>query len=147
MRFAMSDGRWAKVKVSPFHHFTISLFLFICLSAFSMGPEETAKQVAAALKSGNAAAVSNHFGTMVSLSVPGFDETYSKTQAGQILKDFFSRTPVTAFKVTRQGSSEDGSHYSIGELQSGQKKYRVYYLIRQVSGKPVVQQLQIQEAE
>jgi hypothetical protein len=125
----------------------LAISFWFVFAAAGSGPEETAKQVVTAIRAGNAEHVAKHFSNMVGLTLPGFDDTYSKSQAGQILKDFFSRNPVKDFRVTRQGASEDGSHYSIGELKSGAKTYRVYFLIRKIDGRTVVQQLQIREAE
>lgn len=109
------------------------------------GPEETAAEVAAALQAGNATDVANHFNAMIDLTLPGYDDSYSKTQAGQILKDFFIQNPVKSFKVTRQGSSPDGSQYTIGSLEAGKKVFRVYFIIKTVGGQNLVQQLQVQE--
>lgn len=113
-------------------------------TAFS-GPEETAAQVTAALQSGNAMEVAKNFNAMVDLTLPGYDDTYSKTQAGQILKDFIAQNPVKSFKITRQGSSPDGSQYTIGSLEAGKKIFRVYFIIKAVNGQNLVQQLQVQE--
>ena len=122
----------------------IPAFLCLELSAFS-GPEETATQVAAAIQAGNALEVAKNFNAMVDLTLPGFDDTYSKTQAGQILKEFFVQNPVKSFKTTRQGSSPDGSQFTIGALEAGKKVFRVYYIIKSVNGQNLVQQLQVQE--
>lgn len=109
------------------------------------GPEETATQVATAIQAGNAAEVAKNFNPMVDLTLPGYDDSYSKTQAGQILKDFFTQNPVKSFKVTRQGSSPDGSQYTIGSLEAGKKVFRVYFIIKSVNGQYLVQQLQLQD--
>ena len=113
-------------------------------TAFS-GPEETATQVAAAIQAGNAADLAKNFNAMIDLTLPGYDDSYSKAQAGLILKDFFTQNPVKSFKVTRQGSSPDGSQYTIGSLETGKKVFRVYFIIKSVSGQFLVQQLQVQE--
>jgi hypothetical protein len=114
------------------------------LSAGS-GPEETATQVIAALQNGNATEISKHFNAMVDLTLPGYDDSYSKAQAGQILKDFFTREPVKAVKVTRQGNSPDGSQYTIGTLETSKKSYRVYFLVKNSGGQSMVHQFQIQD--
>ncbi len=138
---------FAPVIFSPWHHGTIALFFMILLtsSVVFAGPEETAKLVTVAIQGGNAAEVAKYFNTMVDLSVPGYDDTYSRAQAGQILRDFFLKYPVKSFKISKEGSSNDGSRYSIGELQTGQVIYRVYFLIKPVNGQSLLQQLQIQE--
>jgi hypothetical protein len=118
---------------------------FVAVATVIAGPEETSAQVAAAIQAGNAAEVAKNFNAMVDLTLPGYDDTYSKTQAGQILKDFFTQNPVKSFKVTRQGSSPDGSQYTIGSLETGKKIFRVYFIIKAVNGQNLVQQLQVQE--
>lgn len=109
------------------------------------GPEETATQVIAALQTGNATDISKHFNAMVDLTLPGYDDSYSKAQAGQILKDFFTREPVKSVKVTRQGNSPDGSQYTIGTLETSKKSYRVYFLVKNSGGQSLVHQFQIQD--
>jgi hypothetical protein len=122
----------------------VTVFLCMGLASYS-GPDETATQVSVAIQSGNAAEVAKYFNAMVDLTLPGYDDTYSKTQAGQILKDFFSQNPVKSFKITRQGASPDGSQYRIGSLEAGKKVYRVYFIIKTVGSQNLVQQLQVQE--
>lgn len=135
------------MKKHGFIRFLLVLTVLVCMGAsVSAGPEETAAQVASAIQSGNAAEVAKHFNTMVDLTLPGYDDTYSKTQAGQILKDFFAQNPVKGFKTTRQGSSPDGSLFNIGSLDTGKKTYRVYFIIKTVNGQYLIQQLQVQEA-
>jgi hypothetical protein len=109
------------------------------------GQDETNKQIVAALSAGNAASLSGFFNSMVDLGIAGNEDTYSKTQATQILKDFFIKNPVKSVKITRQGSSTDGSQFSIGEMQAGTGTFRIYYLLKKVDGKFMIQQLQIQK--
>jgi len=109
------------------------------------GQDDTNKQIVIALTAGNAAALSDYFNSMLDLGISGNEDTYSKTQATQILKDFFTKNPVKSVKITRQGSSTDGSQFSIGEMQAGEGKFRIYYLLKKVLGKFLIQQLQIQK--
>jgi len=124
--------------------FAASIFLLMGFLPVA-GPEETATQVASAIQAGNAVEISKYFNSMIDLTLPGYDDSYSKTQAGQIMKEFFSQNPVKSFKITRQGSSPDGSQYSIGSLDTGKKVFRVYFLIKSVNGQNLVHQLQVQE--
>jgi len=82
---------------------------------------------------------------MVDLGVPGSEDTYSKVQAKRIIDDFFSKNPVKSYKCTKTGTSNDGSQFSIGRLEAGNKFFRVYYLIKKISDKPLIHQFQIQE--
>jgi len=131
-----------KRKISLFRYLATSLSLF--LLSFS-SPVDTAKLVATALQAGNAQEVAKYFNTMVDLSLPSSDDTYSKTQAEQILRDFFAKIPVKGFKVSKQGNSADGSTYCIGTLEAGNKTFRVYFLIKSNGSQNVVHQMQVQE--
>ena len=132
----------------PWKILPLSLLAMVLLPFHSFpepGPDDTNKQIVAALTAGNAAALSDYFNSMVDLGISGNEDTYSKTQATQILKDFFTKNPVKSVKITRQGSSTDGSQFSIGEMQAGADKFRIYYLLKKVTGKFLIQQLQIQK--
>jgi hypothetical protein len=109
------------------------------------GQDDINKQIVSALAAGNASMLSDFFNSMVDLGISGNEDTYSKTQATQILKDFFIKNPVKSVRITRQGSSTDGSQFSIGEMQAGAGTFRIYYLLKKVSGKFLIQQLQIQK--
>ena len=107
--------------------------------------DDTNKQILAALTAGNAVVLSSFFNNMIDLGIAGNEDTYSKTQATQILNDFFTKNPVKSVKFTSEGSSNDGSHFTIGEMKAGTGTYRLYYLLKKVSGKFLIQQLQIQK--
>jgi hypothetical protein len=126
----------------------VLLLAMVLLPFHSMpesGQDDINKQIVSALTAGNATILSDFFNSMVDLGISGNEDTYSKTQATQILKDFFIKNPVKSVKITRQGSSTDGSQFSIGEMQTGTGAFRIYYLLKKVAGKFLIQQLQIQK--
>ena len=127
---------------------TLLLMLMIALCpARAVGQEaETMQKITAALTSGNATALANHFNTTVALTLPVNDGTYSKKQAEQLVKMFFEKNPVSDFTTEHHGTSNDGSGYIIGELHTTQQKtFRVYVLTKKRDGIDLIQQLQIEE--
>ena len=128
-----------------------TLILLITMALLSFRPvtavviDDTNKQIIAALTAGDAAALSVWFNTMVDLGIAGNEDTYSKTQATRIMKDFFIKNPVKSVRVSQQGSSNDGSQFVIGEMKAGADTYRIYYLLKSVSGKFLIHQLQLQK--
>lgn len=106
---------------------------------------ETVKQITSALSAGNAQGIADHFNSMVDLTLPGTEDNFGKTQALRILMDFFAKNPVKSYKTTKQGSSNDGSQFTIGRLEAGTKIYRVYYLLKKTGDKYLIHQFQIQE--
>ena len=133
-------------KRSNYLNILVLTILMIFSYTLVAGPEETAGQVISAIQAGNSQDISKYFNSMVDLTVPGYDDTYSKAQAGQILKEFFTQNTVKAFKVTKQGTSPDGSQYTIGSLETSKKNYRVYFLIKTVAGQNLIQQFQVQDS-
>ena len=124
----------------------IWLMLFALDSSASIcQTTEQNNQISSALSAGNAAGVASYFNTMVDLSLPGTDDSFGKTQATRILQDFFSKYPVKSYKTTKQGSSNDGSQFYIGRMESGNKIFRVYYLMKKSGDKYLIHQFQIQE--
>lgn len=103
------------------------------------------KQIASALSAGNATELTGYFNSMVDLSIPGTEDNFGKTQATRILQVFFSKFPVKSYKTSKQGSSNDGSQFTIGKMEAGNKIFRVYYLIKKSGDKYLIHQFQIQE--
>ncbi len=127
------------------------LWLFLLLGPAVSGASGPAdlqaalKAVTRAIGSGSADVISPYISRMADLEVPGFSGTYSKAQAGKILSDFFSAHKVNEFSVTKQDGTGDGGIYTIGLLKCGDKKYRVYFMIKEENGKPVIPVFKINE--
>lgn len=107
---------------------------------------DVAKEVTKGIEKGSAREIARHFGAAIDLKLPGNEGTYSRNQAELILRNFFSRNPVKSFEVQHQGPSRDGSVYVIGTYTSKNgKSYRVYYLMKTISGTMVLHLLQMDE--
>lgn len=130
------------------------VFLFFTLviltgvnSAYSQKkPAEVAKEVSNAIKNGNAREIAKHFGSNVDLNFPENEGTFSRNQAELILRNFFSENAPSSFTVQHEGSSRDGSPYVIGNYRSKKgDNYRVYFLIKNISGNTVLHLLQFEK--
>lgn len=134
-----------KKRIVIIYSILIASFTVFNLQARCSGPEETATLVINAIQAGNPVEAGKYFNSMIDLTIPGYDDSYSKAQAGQILKEFFQNQPVKNIRVTRQGNSPDGSQYTIGTLETTKKTYRIYFLIKSLGGQFLVHQFQIQD--
>lgn len=130
----------------------LAIFLMVLPALTSLAQKSVTNQsddintpIIAALSAGNAVELSRYFNSMVDLGIAGNEDTYSQTQATRIVQDFFNKNKVKSMKINKQGTSNDGSKFSIGEMNAGGKVFRVYYLLKKVSGQFLIQQLQIQE--
>ena len=124
---------------------TLSL-LIISGSAFSQQANPVISKVHEAIRSGNAGTLATYFHSTVDLEVDGTDGSYSKGQAEMIIKDFFTGHPVKSYVIKHQGSSDDGSKYSIGSyITKTNQEFRVYILLKQTGSGLLVNQIQFEE--
>ncbi|HSN61350.1 MAG TPA: DUF4783 domain-containing protein [Ferruginibacter sp.] len=120
--------------------FTI-LLASIALVSFraSTGIED----VIAALKSGNAAQIANYFDNTVDITLPQKSNSYSKSQAEVILRDFFNNNPVKSFQVIHKGDNA-GSEYCIGKMVTKNGTYRTTLFMKQRGDKQFLQELRLE---
>ncbi len=127
---------------------TIPILLIILLTYnffpfYSGQSPQVNQEITAAIRSGDAVKLSVYFfDDAIDLSLPSLEGTYSKAQAILLLKDFYTKNPPSSFVVDHEGSSDNGSLYIIGSYKSTSASFRVYILIKKLSGNYLIQQLQ-----
>lgn len=98
--------------------------------------------IANSLRSGDAKSISRFFGNTIDLTIVSQEEVYSKVQAEQILRDFFSKNTPRSFTIIHKGESKEGARYAIGSLVTAQgATYRTYFYLKQQGGTSVIQEL------
>lgn len=113
-------------------------------SAFLLQDDHT-KKITEALSKGNVEGLSEYFGANIDLKTPGSEGTFSKNQATVILKDFFRTQPPEGFTLGHKGSAQDGSFFIIGHMKTtGEKSFRTTIMLKNISGKMVLHQLQFE---
>jgi hypothetical protein len=118
--------------------------LFLTQQVWAQG--RSVEALSSAMKSGNASAVARFFGPTVDLTINNSSSTYSRTQAEQVLREFFSRNQVRDFDVDYSGNStSSNSSFTIGSLQTGTCKFKVYMLLRPADGGFVLKELRIEK--
>lgn len=120
------------------------LLLFVINSAQSSTTLDIPVRIFDAMKVGNATELAKYFNSSIELVILEKEEIYSKQQAEQVLRNFFSNNKVTSFTLLHQGG-RDGAKYAIGNLKTENKSFRVYFLVKDDSGKPLIHQLRIEE--
>ena len=122
-------------------HFLVLTVLTAFLSSFMAiaGIDE----VVAAMKSGNSMMVAKYFDSSVDISMPDKSNSYSKSQAELVLKDFFSSNPVKSFEIIHKGESA-GSQFCIGTLQTKNGAFRTTIFMKQKGDMQVLQELRFE---
>ena len=123
-----------KIKITGMLILLISLATSANLDVFD--------EIAGAIRSGDAHSISKYFGSNVDLTIINQEEMYSKAQAEQLLKDFFSKNNPSSFTIIHTGISKEGSKYAIGNLVTSQgTTYRTYFYIKQSGSNFFIQEL------
>jgi hypothetical protein len=109
------------------------------------GLEEINRQITSAISAGNTQELSKFFNSMVDCGILGVEDTFSKTQAARMIQDFFNKHTVKSVKINQREFMPDGSQYSIGDLNTGNNTYKIYYLLKKTSDSFLIQQIRIFE--
>jgi hypothetical protein len=99
-----------------------------------------------AIRSGDARSVARFFSSTVDLTILRQEEVYSKAQAEQVLRDFFSKNTPRSFQLIHKGVSKEGAKYAIGNLVTAQGgQYRTYFFVKQTAAGEVIQELRFEK--
>ncbi len=127
--------------MKKFKYILLVTFAFFSISAISLNAIDG--NIISAIKAGNAVALSKYFNSNIELSILDNEDVYSKSQAQIILKDFFAKHKVLSFNVIHQGGKNE-SNYLIGNLATSNGTFRVYFLVKTVGNKKLIQQFRIE---
>jgi hypothetical protein len=117
------------------------MLLFVALSSFTL---VSLPEIISALKSGNALELSKYFDKTVEITLPEKSNSYSKSQASIVLRDFFKNKQVKDFKVIHQSQKED-SEFCIGTLITTKGSFRVTIFTRQSGQQKLIQELRFEK--
>jgi hypothetical protein len=120
--------------------FLLAAFLFFTGFRPQTSPLD---EVVNALKSGNVSQLSRYFDNTVEIALPEKSDSYSKTQAEIVLKDFFNSRGVKNFDLEHRGDNS-GSQYCIGTLQTRTGNFRAVIFMKQRSNQQWLQELRIE---
>ncbi len=97
-------------------------------------------EVISAMRAGNASEVARFFDNTVEINMPQKNNSYSKSQAEMVLRDFFSNNGVKGFEVIHKGENS-GSQYCIGTLVTRNGSFRTTIFMKQKGDKQLLQEI------
>ncbi|MFK7935297.1 MAG: DUF4783 domain-containing protein [Saprospiraceae bacterium] len=102
------------------------LFVLLLAPAF-LANDLNINSISNAISRGDADTLGEYFAGNVELAIAGDEGSYSKTEAIQIVKKFFSTVSPKGFSQVHAGASKgNGSKYCIGDMTTSKGTYRVY---------------------
>ena len=123
-----------------------ALAIVATIALLSFKPAFSIDEVAVAMRSGNAAQLSRYLDNRVDISLPDKTDTYSKTQAEMIIRDFFTTNGVETFEVKHKGEN-GGSEFCIGILKTKNGDFRTVLFMRLKGDKQFLQEIRFQPVE
>jgi len=135
---------YQQVLMKPILHLhAISLILIVAAGCLASGDtygqqargvpltKDVFTQAESAIRKGDAKALSEHLGELVELNFIDEKNSYSKTQAEFVLRDFFSKYPAESFHYDHKTTSESGLRFTIGTYTfKGGGQFRVHMLLK-----------------
>jgi Domain of unknown function (DUF4783) len=118
----------------------IGCFFILTSVVFAQIPDG----IVISIQSGNDAALAEFFNENVELVVQTHDDVYSKSQAQQIIAEFFKSNKPKKFSIIHQGGKED-AQYAIGSLTTNTGTFRVYFLMKNKNNSSLIHQLRIEK--
>ncbi len=120
----------------------LALSFFVLTTITSFASLDIFDEIGNSIRSGDAHTISLYFGNTVDLTIVTQEEVYSKVQAEQILRDFFSKNTPKTFNIIHKGESKEGAKYAIGSLVTTQGvTYRTYFYVKQQGSTAIIQEL------
>ena len=116
-----------------------SIVLLFFLSSFV-----SVDEVVSAIKNGNASQLSKFFDNTIEITVSDKRNTYSKSQAELVVKDFFDNNVVKGFEVLHKGDNA-AAQFIVGTLQTKNGEYRTTIYMKQKGDKQLLQELRFEK--
>lgn len=123
----------------------IGLWILIAGLLTSFSVQNPFANVTTALKKGDVEMLSHYFDNMVEITLPTNANSYSKSQAVVILKEFFSNNKVKNFELIHKGNSGEGSSFGIGNLVTDTGIFRTTFFFREKGDSFVLQELRFEK--
>jgi hypothetical protein len=101
--------------------------------------------IANAIRTGNASALAASFQANVEITIKDAGNSYSKSQAEMVLKNFFSTHQPKGFSIAHEGTSPEGSKYFIGTLNTTAGNYRTYVYAKSGTVALTIQEIRFEE--
>lgn len=97
-----------------------------------------------AIRNGNASQLSKYIDNTIEITFTDKSNTYSKSQAELVLKDFFNNNRVTGFGIIHKGDNAN-AQFIIGALETNNGEFRTTIYMKQKGDKQLLQELRFEK--
>ncbi len=103
----------------------------------------TVEEIIGAINKGDALKISRHFDNLVEITLHEKTNSYSRTQAELILRDFFTTNNVRSFTIIHRVNSNNGE-YCVGTLNTQSGEFRTTILFKNKGDRKLVQEMRFE---
>lgn len=121
----------------------VVLFTIGSMTAITQDQTKIPAGISLAIKSGNAVELAKYMNSTVNLVLLDKEDFYKKAVAETILKDFFTSHTCKDFIIRHQGARND-AQYAIGNLETENGNFRVYFLLKKIGTEQLIHQIRIE---
>lgn len=121
----------------------LAILTFSLVLVSFKSPSFTIDAVAVAFRLGDVDQLSPYLDYRVDISLPEKSDTYSKSQAEMIIRDFFDNNGVRNFQVKQKGES-GGAEFCFGILQTRNGNYKTSLFMKHKGDKQFLQEIRFQ---
>ena len=120
--------------------------LFVTMTFFVIQSRaQSFDNIESAIKTGDVTTLSKYFAGNVEIHIKDAQNSYSKSQAEAVLKNFFGTHTPRSFAVQHRGESPGGAKYFMGTLSTTAGSYRTYVYAKPVNGVFAIQEVRFEE--
>lgn len=100
--------------------------------------------LSAFFKAGNSKEISKNFSSSVELSINDAEDVYSKVQAEQILRDFFTKNPPASSSVVHLINTNPNYRFGVLSLGTKNGKFRVAITLKKTANTFLITELKVE---
>lgn len=123
------------------------IYGFIAAFLISLNPlaDVPYAELESAFSSGDASAIAAMGKEKMLIAVLDKEGAYSQSQATLVLKDFFSKKPVTSFKYIFKGKESADGTFAIGSYVSKAETFRVTIHLKKIGADYKIERLTVEK--
>ena len=123
--------------------FKPKLFIIFCVILnlnFNIPSADIYDEISKVIRTGNSKELAKYFDKTLELTILDIEDTYSKSQAELIIKDFFAKNPPIKFSILHKGGTKE-LKFATGDLITEKSVYRLTFCLKNDNDKSFISKL------
>ncbi len=123
------------------------LFIAFISSIFANAQADLLESISGAMREGNSKDLASFFHSTIDLSMPDKENSYSRSQAEMVLKEFFNAHVPVSFTIDKKGSTDEFTKYAFGTYNCKEITFLVYIHLTKETDSFLIRKLRFEETK